>query len=67
MGWCSATKIFDSIVYALLEEGDKETVIKELITVLEDNDWDCQYDSFYWDNPLIQKCFKSTSPDLFED
>jgi len=69
MGWCSATDIFDSVVGALLEDDkvDKETTIKELINALEDGDWDCQQDSVYWNEPLVQKCFKLTSPELFDE
>ena len=69
MGWCSATEIFDSVVGALLGEGeiDKETTIKELINALEDGDWDCQQDSQYYKHPLVQKCFKQTSPELFDE
>ena len=68
MGWCSATEIFDSVVGALLEDSpDIETTIKELINALEGGDWDCQQDSYYWDNPIVQKCFRQTSPRLFDD
>jgi len=69
MGWCSATEIFDTIVTSLTayEEVDKETIIKELIISLENSDWDCQQDSIYWDHPLVRKCFKATSPELFEE
>ena len=69
MGWCSATRILDTIVGALLDDKpvDKRAVIEHLISVLEDNDWDCQQDSAYWDHPLVRSIFKERRPDWFED
>jgi len=69
MGWCSATRIFDPVVGALLDEKpvDKRDVIKMLIEVLEDGDWDCQQDSAYYDHPLVRSIFKELHPDWFED
>lgn len=74
MGWCSATDIFDSVVGFILEriETDEDRdeareVIKKLAEVLEDNDWDCESDSDYWDDPLVQEIFKEIHPNWFEE
>jgi len=67
MGWCSATYIFDQVVKALKEDGDKKDAITQLIVALEDGDWDCQADSDYYDDPEIQEIFKELHPNWFED
>lgn len=69
MGWCSATTIFDTVCDGLLsdEPQDKKKIITELISALEDGDWDCQQDSDFWDHPLIQEIMKELHPDWFED
>lgn len=70
MGWCSATIIFDNVVGAILDEEVRKNpkeMIKNLIKELEAGDWDCQQESVYWNDPLIQECFRETSPELFED
>lgn len=68
MGWCSATIIFDKVVGSLLGESKRpiEEVIENFIDILEENDWDCQTDSIYWDNPIIQKIMKERHPSWFE-
>lgn len=65
MGWCSATRIFDPIVGALLDDKpvDKKALIKMLAEELENGDWDCQMDSNYWDHPLVREVFKELHPD----
>lgn len=68
MGWCTGTYVFDGVVKALLDESktvSKEKVISELIDTLEDNDWDCQGDSEFFEHPLIQKIFREKHPDMF--
>lgn len=69
MGWGSAVGIFDSFVGPLLgdEPLDKKALIKNLIEVLEDDDWDTQADSSYYHHPLVQEAFKELHPDWFED
>lgn len=67
MGWCSATIIFDEVVGALLDGKDKKEAIKALIQELEDNDWDCQSDSDYFEHPLIDEIFKELHPDWFDE
>ena len=69
MGWCSGTRIFDGMLSAFLNEDklDKKEFIKQTIIELEDMDWDCQMDSAYWYNPLVQEIFKELHPDWFEE
>ena len=62
MGWCSGTRIFDDVVGVLLDDKkktvNKKEVITTLVRALEDHDWDCQYDSEYIDDPMVQEVFK---------
>ena len=69
MGWCSATRIFDAVAEALLTDGDidKKRILETVIDALEDGDWDCQQDSSYWDNPLVQEIMKERHPGWFEN
>jgi len=41
MGWCSGTDVFDPIAKAILARKplDKKALLKEVIYVLENNDW----------------------------
>lgn len=68
MGWCSGTDIFDAVYEGYVELGflkeDKlVSALADLIRVLEDNDWDCQSDSKYWNNPLVIKARRDVHPD----
>ncbi len=69
MGWCSATIIFDKVVGSLLGESKRpiEDVIANLIDILEENDWDCQMDSMYFGNPIVEKIMKTKHPSWFEE
>lgn len=70
MGWCSATTIFDMVVEPLLkslDENVKIEVIESLVKELENNDWDCQMESAYWDHPIVQKVFKKLHPKWFDE
>lgn len=59
MGWSSGTDIFDSVVEELLQgdehlNSDKSlSVIRVLVEALENRDWDSQYESDYYDHPII--------------
>ena len=70
MGWCSGTEIFDDMVALVknmdIGEHNKELVIKRLIYSLENQDWDCQSDSGYFDYPLVKRVFIKMHPDWFE-
>lgn len=67
MGWCSGTVIFDNVVgFVLKSEApaeDKKALIKVLIDALEDEDWDCQNDSDYIDDPLVDAVMRRLHPD----
>jgi hypothetical protein len=69
MGWCSATVIFDQIAKIVLSDQpiDKKAVLKTVIKALEDGDWDCQQDSDYWDDPIVQSVMRELHPRWFED
>jgi len=64
MGWCSGTEIFDVIcrfaVDSDIDESEKIALLRDVINVLHDMDWDCEYDSQYIDEPLIRKAFIKT-------
>lgn len=66
MGWCSATQIFDDMAEFILStnepDGKKRAVLGKLIDVLEENDWDCQSDSRYFDHPLVNALFREAHP-----
>lgn len=71
MGWCSGTSIFDGIAEFVIENGideqDSVNLLVRLIDALENEDWDCQQDSHYYNNPIVQKAFEALHPDWFED
>ena len=58
MGWCSATGIFDSVLDTLVEHEVEPEVLTSVATTLYDvltsEDWDCEYDSRYFDTLLIE-------------
>lgn len=66
MGWCSGTEIFDGIMDALypyiedkiIPEDKALELVKKLIQVMQNGDWDCEGDSVYWDYPLFQKAYR---------
>jgi len=66
MGFCSGTDIFDPIVKHILNgnqsEDEKFITIKILVDALEDHDWDCQSDSMYFSDPIVQKVLKELHP-----
>lgn len=69
MGWCSGTVIFDRMCTAILDKHWKfrdesvEEVLTELAKTLEDEDWDCQQDSGYWDHPVVHRIMAALHPD----
>lgn len=71
MGFCSGTQVFDPVVKFVLDsnqsEREKIDVIKVLIVALEDMDWDCQFDSAYIDNEIVDKAFVEVHPDWNDD
>lgn len=69
MGWCSATEIFDKVASVILSDEpiDKKRALLTVIEALQDNDWDCEMDSDYWDHPLVREIFMELEPEWFED
>jgi len=73
MGWCSGTYIFDAIMEGIVDKKirtDEEKIefIKEIISELENMDWDCQEDSwYYWNNELVETAFKELHPSWFKE
>jgi hypothetical protein len=71
MGWCSGTTIFDDVAEFVIDndinEQDGLNLLVRLIGALENEDWDCQGDSRFYDNPLVHKAFEALHPDWFED
>lgn len=64
MGWCSGTKIFDAVCEAVLDQPriSKKDLIKAVAEELEEDDWDCQQDSNYYDHPLVKEVMKELHP-----
>ncbi len=72
MGWSGGTEIFDCVVDALdnsldivycpqhTDEAYMNLVLKPLLRVLEDQDWDTQNESTYWTHPIIGKILGNT-------
>lgn len=75
MGWSGGTDIFDAVVEELKDlswdwvredyHEDFMEPLKELLVVLESQDWDNQCESEYWDHPVIGKILGN--PQLGED
>jgi hypothetical protein len=70
MGFCSGTDIFDPVVETVLDttlsDEDKFIVIYALADSLENHDWDCQQDSYFYDHPVVQRVMQALHPDWFE-
>ena len=77
MGWCSATDIFDGVVGEIIHDGTvpraaKKKIIMALAAALEDQDWDCQHDSDFYEgasraSPLVMEVMRELHPNWFED
>lgn len=67
MGWCNATFIFDDVAEFVIfcEEDDEKkfVLLYKLAKALEEQDWDCQSDSNYYDHPIIEKVFQTLHPE----
>jgi len=61
MGCLSGTEIFDKTMKAVLKctsrKTDVQRIGKELKDALEDQDWDTQSESEYYDHPIIGSLF----------
>jgi hypothetical protein len=69
MGFARGVYIFDMVLDKIINEKplDKKAVIEALIDALEDADWDNQFDSDHWENPLVREVFRERNPDWFDD
>lgn len=67
MGWCLATDIFDPVCTTVLhnvpDQKTQEKILKALIENLQDQDWDCECDSDFWDHAFVGPLLGNT----FED
>ena len=68
MGFCSGTEIFDKVAEHVLNSSElsedmKYSIVKTLIEVLEDHDWDCEQDSEYFRNPIVLRAMQTINPD----
>jgi hypothetical protein len=67
MGWCSATPIFDKVAHFVLKtdapDDEKYEVLYVLADALENEDWDCQSDSDFFEHAIVQRIFKELHPD----
>lgn len=67
MGWCSGTYIFDDVCAEILKRVHDPKLQHDLVLVLvralEDQDWDCESESKFWDNPVVRKAMKRLNPE----
>lgn len=67
MGWCSGTEVFDNVAKFVLKSNlpdrDKEDCLTALAEALEEQDWDCQNDSEFWEHPIVRNIMKELHPD----
>jgi len=59
MGWGSGTPIFDDVAKVVMKrkitQSDKKIILKTLVNAMRDQDWDCEGDSDFYDDPFIRK------------
>lgn len=71
MGWSGGTQVFDTVVKALknveVPYFQQEHILWNLLTVLEDLDWDNHQESDYWDDDDIKLIIMQKHPWWFED
>lgn len=71
MGWCSGTVIFDDMARFVLaqpaSDDDKFATLRALAVSLQNEDWDCESDSRYYNHPIVQRVMKDLHPDWFEE
>lgn len=66
MGWASGTDVFDAVAGVVIEDDtrfNKHNVLKALIVALEDNDWDTQNESEFYDHPIVRRVMREIHPD----
>lgn len=71
MGWTGGTDVFDGMVREISELDlpyeAQVRLLKALADLLEDQDWDTENESAYWDDPLVQEVMAELHPDWVED
>jgi hypothetical protein len=67
MGWCSGTLIFDKMAEFVINspqsEVQKVATLAYLAESLENEDWDCQQDSRFYDHPIVKRVMRQLHPD----
>ena len=70
MGWSSGAEVFDPVVESFISSNisrkEKIRIIVALIKALEDQDWDCQFESKYWDDAVVVAAWQRVHPDWFD-
>jgi hypothetical protein len=70
MGWSGGVDVFDNVAGEIIAQNIDEdsafAVLDALIDALEDQDWDTESDSEYYNHPLIKLVFKKRHPDWFD-
>jgi len=69
MGWASGTDVFDAVAREILGDAgaiSKTKVILALVEALEDNDWDTQNESEFYDHPIVRRVMRELHPDWDE-
>jgi len=67
MGWGGGTEIFDEMVKVIKLTSDRGIIIKTLLNVLEDADWDNVYESYYFDDPEVRAIINEVHPGYYDD
>lgn len=69
MGWSSGGLIFDRMAEFLLQrltpsnEKFVKSILRQLITVLEDEDWDGADDTQFMSHPIVREIMREQHPD----
>ena len=66
MGWCSATEIFDKVLSEIDHEVNDEVFSKVAMilgSALQNQDWDCESDSDYWEDERLKKVWSELCPE----
>ena len=61
MGWCAGTRVFDAAVDVVVDRyGVDEFTLEfanKMRNICEEFDWDCQCESFYYNDPEFKEIF----------
>lgn len=67
MGWTGGTLIFNAIyenvVSTLMTDIEKKRILKALIQELWNTDWDTEFESAYWTQPIVREAVLELDPD----